>query len=124
MTDSLKRISEEYNVPISILKEAVRIEMNNSDRRRISKDIVPNCIYPGLRKWINEAFKNKKEYEMLFGGSECANSNRIKMMKKLKGEVNYNLREIMQHIEESGKTFEYLFLMTQEQVEQDDKENK
>lgn len=78
------------------------------------------CIYPGLKKYLNNSFKGISD----FSGFLTSNKTNSRTKNKLLGISKFNINDITKLVKESGKTFEYLFLMTEEQVEEFDRENQ
>lgn len=73
------------------------------------------CIYPGLRKWINE---NHKTITWLM--KELGYSSFRVVKQKLIGTKIFTIKDIVKIIEISQKPFEYLFMYTELEVEEYD----
>lgn len=79
-------------------------------------------VYPGLKKFVSKEFRNLKEFSFFIyknytGDTPSTGCAR----KKLDGVSSFSIPEIISLIERSGKPFEYLFLMTEEEVEEYDR---
>jgi hypothetical protein len=85
-----------------------------------SKRIEMECIYPGLKKYLVGNFDSIGSINIFFYPSGKA-TNTLPLRNKLNGKSNFTLCDIKKIIERSGKTFEYLFLMTEEEVEEYDR---
>ena len=80
----------------------------------LKRKIELQCCYPGLKKYINSNFDTYKECVIHVFGS----SNNVNFYKcKLNGKYKFSWNDIIKIMRASGKTFEYLFLMTEEQVD-------
>lgn len=94
------------------------LKMREPTRRKLGIE----CVYPGLKKIINKEFSSLHAFTLFVykdGSKEhpCTGMAR----KKLNGISSFTIPEITRLIELSGKPFEYLFLMTTEEVEEYDR---
>ena len=69
-----------------------------------------DCVYPGLREWLNTNKCSKRElYRKMYGYNMIGNSN-VMISDRLHGRVPFRMDEINLIISITGLTYEQLFL--------------
>ena len=68
-----------------------------------------DCVYPGLRKWLNTNKCSRRElYRKMYGYNMIGNSN-VAFLDRLHGRVSFRMDEINLIISITGLTYEQLF---------------
>ena len=68
-----------------------------------------DCVYPGLRKWLNTNKCSRRElYRKMYGYNMIGNSN-VTFLDRLHGRVPFRMDEINLIISITGLTYEQLF---------------
>ncbi len=87
-------------------------------RRRGRKDL-SFIIYPGVRRWMQDERRSVISVHRLISRGESGNAQTTKA--KLMGTCKLNINDINAIIRESGKSYEYLFLMSEGEIEEADR---
>lgn len=112
---SVSKISEELGFSRAYIYNLLGYKRETETHRRCA-DI--ECVYTGLKKYINE---NLGSYTAVNKIISNYSTNTIRTKNKLLGKTKLSLENIIKLINYSGRSFEYLFLMSEEEVEEFDK---
>ena len=102
---TLQQIADKYGVSRQFVQQSI---LNFKKRDGKLREIpLYDCIYPNLKKWMIENEITLTELSEMVG-LNSASTNSI--TSRLNGVRDFKISEVKTILEESGKTFEYMFM--------------
>lgn len=102
---TLQQIADKYGCSRQFVQQSI---LNFKSRKgKINEISLRECIYPNLKKWMVENGITLTELSEIIG-LNSASTNSI--TSRLIGTNDFKISEVKTILEESGKTFEYMFM--------------
>ena len=105
---------EEIGKAIGVSRQCVHAEISGivGKVRIIKRSALGDCIYPNLKQWLIENSITMIKLSRMIG---LKSNNTEHVRRRLCGEIDFTISEIMALLKASGQTFEHMFSVEQEE---------
>lgn len=103
-----REIAEKYGVSHQAVSQALG---RGGSRNRFKPYAERDCVYDGLRDWLNENRITRVEFALtIMDGDSLGGAWHSRITSRLAGKTGFRQTEINKVLKASGKTYEELFL--------------